>query len=87
MNLVNMKVNLDEAKNAIGPHEVMLTLNEVTDQLFKEQVFVHMEIEVIQGTRTVLDNGQVEYKFLLDNDKADALRKALVSAVFPTTDN
>ncbi|MVM36056.1 hypothetical protein GO755_38945 [Spirosoma sp. HMF4905] len=87
INHINMTCDLDHNRQPIGPHQTTMTLTPVCEQIMKERVFPFMEIEVLQGTRTLLDDGQIEYKFLLDDEKATALRKALVTVIFPTTNN
>ncbi|QMW06399.1 hypothetical protein [Spirosoma foliorum] len=87
INLINMTCELDHNRQPVGPHKTTITLNPEAEKTFKGEVFQFMEIEMMQGSRTILANGQIEYEFLLDNKKASILRKALVIAVFPTTNN
>lgn len=59
-----MNLNTDNNK-------VSLTVNPPVEAYFKE-IF---EIEMLQGTKQMLENGQIHYEFVLSDEKMRILKK------------
>lgn len=87
-NLIRFGVPLDEHHQPCGPSEITITLRPSDDATIGEMFRQKYEIELLQsGHRRLLRNGQIEYYFELEPERATELRRAVLNHVFPLTAN
>lgn len=87
INNFSISCQLGDDRQPIGPHQTVMALTPQCEQIMQARVFPFFKVEVMQGSRRVLTDGRIEYSFELDDDKARLLRQALVSVIYPTTNN
>lgn len=59
-----------------------MTLNRPVIEMFKESIFPFLEIEMMQGGKEYLANGQIKYSMNLDDDKAGIIKEIIYNVSF-----